>query len=42
MKLYAEGSSLREIAEEMGIAPATVLRILKAHRPVPPASEAIV
>jgi DNA invertase Pin-like site-specific DNA recombinase len=39
LELYQAGSTLREIAEEMGIAPATVMRILKSYRPVPPAGE---
>jgi DNA invertase Pin-like site-specific DNA recombinase len=39
LELYQAGSTLREIAEEMGTAPATVMRILKSHRPVPPAGE---
>jgi DNA invertase Pin-like site-specific DNA recombinase len=35
-QLDAEGWTLREIACEMGISPASVLRILKAHRPTGP------
>jgi DNA invertase Pin-like site-specific DNA recombinase len=35
MRLYGEGETLREIGEEFGIAPATVMRILKSHRPKP-------
>jgi hypothetical protein len=34
IKPSQEGATIRETAEELGVSPASVHRILKAHRPV--------
>src|SRR5499427_1362302 len=34
LELSQEGCTIREIAEEMGVSPASIHRILKGHRPV--------
>jgi DNA invertase Pin-like site-specific DNA recombinase len=34
LKLSQEGCTIREIADEMGASPASIHRILKAHRPI--------